>query len=72
MVIQLNDEYTDGVLEVKISDDETIVVEKGVGNLIIFLSELRHRVIPVATGTRYTLVNWISIKPKENYKKTLL
>lgn len=72
LVIQLNDEYTDGVLEVKISDDETIVVEKGVGNLIIFLSELRHRVIPVATGTRYTLVNWISIKPKENYKKTLL
>jgi predicted 2-oxoglutarate/Fe(II)-dependent dioxygenase YbiX len=72
VVIQLNDEYSDGILEVKISDDETIEVDKGVGNLIIFLSELRHRVIPVTDGTRYTLVNWISIKPKENYKKTLL
>ena len=72
LVIQLNDEYEGGTLEVKMSEDETIIVEKGVGNLIIFLSELKHRVVPVTNGTRYTLVNWISIKPKENYKKTLL
>ena len=72
IVIQLNDEYTDGNLELKIPDNEDITVEKGRGNLSIFLSELKHRVTPVTFGVRYTLVNWISVRPKVDYKKTLV
>lgn len=73
IVIQLNDEYEDGNLElISSNNNENISVEKGIGTLSIFLSELKHRVTPVTSGTRYTLVNWISTKPKQNYKKTLL
>jgi predicted 2-oxoglutarate/Fe(II)-dependent dioxygenase YbiX len=72
IVIQLNDEYDGGNLELKLSKEEDVIVEKGTGILSIFLSELTHRVIPITTGVRYTLVNWISIKPKKDYKKTLL
>jgi PKHD-type hydroxylase len=72
IVIQLNEDYTDGNLELELFNEERVLVQKGIGNLIIFLSELKHRVVPVAAGKRYTLVNWIGIKPKENYKKTLV
>jgi predicted 2-oxoglutarate/Fe(II)-dependent dioxygenase YbiX len=47
-------------------------VEKGIGNTIVFLSDIEHRVTGVKTGVRYTLVNWVGIKEKSNYKKTLL
>jgi hypothetical protein len=72
MVIQLNDEYECGDLELKLPSGENIVIDKGTGNLVIFLSELKHRVTPVKFGVRYTFVNWIGIKPQKNYKKTLL
>jgi hypothetical protein len=31
-----------------------------------------HRVAPVETGVRYSLVSWFKLKPVENYKKTLI
>ena len=72
LVIQLNDEYKEGDLELKLSEDSTIIVEKGTGNTIIFLSNIKHRVTPVEKGNRYTLVNWIGLKENNNSKKTLL
>lgn len=60
-VIQLNDNYTGGVLEIKNSKGELIDLENKIGNLYIFDSNLRHRVTPVETGVRYSLVNWVSI-----------
>lgn len=72
LVIQLNDEYKEGGLELKLSEDSTIIVEKGTGNTIIFLSNIEHRVTPVEKGNRYTLVNWIGLKENNNSKKTLL
>ena len=72
LVIQLNDEYEDGDLQIKDTQNETLTVEKGVGNLILFLSSIKHRVIPVKSGIRYTLVNWVKLKEKKDYKKTLL
>ena len=72
MVIQLNDGYENGDLELKISDTNLIKVEKGIGNVILFLSDIEHRVTAVTDGVRYTLVNWVGIKEKNNYKKTLL
>lgn len=73
MVIQLNDKYDGGDLELKLENNNTqMVVEKGIGNLIIFLSNLEHRVTDVTEGSRYTLVNWVGLKQINNYKKTLL
>lgn len=72
LVIQLNDEYEGGDLELKLSEESTIIVEKGVGNTITFLSNIKHRVTPVEKGNRYTLVNWIGLKENNNSKKTLL
>ena len=72
LVIQLNDEYIDGDLQIKDNKNETLTIEKGTGNLILFLSNIEHRVIPVKSGTRYTLVNWLKLIQKKDYKKTLL
>jgi PKHD-type hydroxylase len=72
MVIQLNDEYTGGELQIKNKDDNEITLEEGMGNLFIFYSNLTHRVKPVISGTRYSLVNWFKLTPIENFKKTLI
>jgi len=72
LVIQLNDEYEDGDLQIKDEKNETLIIEKGTGNLILFLSNIEHRVVPVKSGIRYTLVNWVKLKEKKHYKKTLL
>jgi Rps23 Pro-64 3,4-dihydroxylase Tpa1-like proline 4-hydroxylase len=72
LVIQLNDGYIDGDLELKIPDDLTMKVEKGIGNTIVFLSDIEHRVTGVKSGNRYTLVNWVGLKKNTDYKKTLL
>jgi predicted 2-oxoglutarate/Fe(II)-dependent dioxygenase YbiX len=49
-----------------------MVFEKGAGNLIIFLSNMEHRVTKITSGNRYTLVNWVGLKQINNFKKTLL
>ena len=72
MVIQLNDEYTGGELQIKNEDNSETTLEKGLGNLFIFYSHLTHRVKPITTGTRYSLVNWFTLTPIENFKKTLI
>jgi PKHD-type hydroxylase len=72
MVIQLNEEYTGGELQIKDADDNEITLEKGLGNFFLFYSHLTHRVKPITTGTRYSLVNWFRLTPIENFKKTLI
>jgi PKHD-type hydroxylase len=72
LVIQLNDGYDEGDLQIKDEQNETLTVEKGTGNLILFLSNIEHRVVPVKSGIRYTLVNWVKLKQKKDYKKTLI
>lgn len=73
IVIQLNDEYEGGYLQLKDeSGDNTIQLDKGIGTMYIFYSNIRHRVMPVTSGVRYSLVNWISLKKLENFKKTLI
>lgn len=71
IVIQLNDTYEGGNLELDI-DGKIIEVEKGVGNLFFFLSNIQHRVTPVSDGIRYSLVNWFGIEKQSDYKKTLI
>jgi len=73
IVIQLNNQYENGELEIELSNEqEPIVIKKGIGNLVIFLSSKKHRVTPVTNGVRYTLVNWIGLKKIENFKKSIL
>lgn len=72
MVIQLNDKYDGGNLELKTPDADILKIEKRVGDLIIFLSNIEHRVTDVTLGCRYTLVNWVGLKHIDNFKKTLL
>ena len=72
MVIQLNDEYEGGELQIKDKDNTEITLEKGLGNLFLFYSHITHRVKPVTSGTRYSLVNWFRLTPIENFKKTLI
>jgi PKHD-type hydroxylase len=72
IVIQLNDEYDEGDLQIKDNENQTLTVEKGTGNLILFLSNIKHRVVPIKSGIRYTLVNWIKLKENKDHKKTLL
>ena len=72
IVIQLNDEYENGDLELKVDEDKIVIVEKGIGNLTIFLSDMEHRVNTITGGNRYTLVNWVGLIKEIDYKKTLL
>jgi predicted 2-oxoglutarate/Fe(II)-dependent dioxygenase YbiX len=73
IVIQLNDEYVDGYLQLRDEGgDNVIQLDKGIGTMYIFFSNITHRVIPVKEGIRYSLVNWVSLKKIEEYKKTLI
>jgi PKHD-type hydroxylase len=73
IVIQLNDEYEGGYLElINESEDNAYKCEHGIGTMFIFYSNIRHRVIPVTNGLRYSLVNWVSLKKIENFKNTLI
>ena len=76
LVIQLNDEYEGGELQLKEFDIEgkeiILTFEKGVGNLFVFLSSTTHRVAPIIDGNRYSLVSWFKLQPINNLKKTFI
>lgn len=72
VVIQLNDEYDEGILEIEDINKNVLKMDKGVGHMYIFQSSIKHRVTPVSRGTRYSLVNWVSLNKIENYKSTLI
>jgi PKHD-type hydroxylase len=72
VVIQLNDTYDGGILEVEDMDKTVLKMKKGIGNMYIFQSNIKHRVTPVLEGVRYSLVNWVSLNKIENFKKTLI
>jgi PKHD-type hydroxylase len=72
IVIQLNDNYTDGLLEIKNIKGENVPIENKIGTLYIFNSKLVHRVTPVKSGVRYSLVNWISLIKLPSAKQSLI
>jgi predicted 2-oxoglutarate/Fe(II)-dependent dioxygenase YbiX len=71
IVIQLNENYTGGDFELIINNKQT-KMEFGAGNLYIFPSNVFHRVMPIESGTRYSLVSWLKLKKIEDHKKTLI
>ena len=63
VVIQLNDPstYTGGDFEFRIPgcDMDGLADFRQQGSVIVFPSFFEHRVTPVTTGTRYSLVTWV-------------
>lgn len=72
VVIQLNDTYSDGVLEINNTKGELVPIENKIGTLYIFNSKLWHRVTPVTNGVRYSLVNWVSLVETNPNKRNLI
>ncbi len=72
IVIQLNDDYTGGVLEIKNIKKELVPIENKIGTLYVFNSRLLHRVTPIIDGTRYSLVNWVSLVKTDPKKQNLI
>jgi PKHD-type hydroxylase len=72
IVIQLNDTYEGGVLEIKNPNKEIVPIENKIGTLYIFNSRLFHRVTPVIEGIRYSLVNWVSLVKTDSKKQNLI
>lgn len=70
-VILLSDNYSGGNLEIE-EDGIKIALNKSIGNLYLFPSHFLHRVSPVEKGVRYSLVNWISLEKKSEFKRTLI
>lgn len=60
IVIQLSDEsdYVGGDLEL-MTGSEHVTVPRGKGNVVIFPSFLLHRVVPLTSGNRKSLVLWV-------------
>ncbi len=70
IVIQLNDEYTSGDFQLML--ENSITLKPGKGNMFIFPSTILHRVKPVESGKRYSLVSWLKLKKIENSKTELI
>ena len=72
IVIQLNGDYGGGILQIKNIKRELVPMENKIGTLYIFDSRLLHRVTPVETGVRYSLVNWVSLVKINSKKQNLI
>jgi PKHD-type hydroxylase len=72
IVIQLNDNYIGGILEIKNSKEEIVPINNKIGTLYIFNSRLLHRVVPIVEGVRYSLVNWIRLIKTDSKKQNLI
>ena len=72
IVIQLNEGYNGGILQIKNIKRELVSIENKIGTLYIFDSRLLHRVTPIETGVRYSLVNWISLVKTDSKKQNII
>ena len=64
--------YDGGILQIKNIKRELVPMENKIGTLYIFDSRLLHRVTPVETGVRYSLVNWISLVKINSKKQNII
>jgi len=71
-VIQLNNNYEGGLLEIKDVKGNLIPINQKLGNLYIFDSGLKHRVTPVNMNIRYSLVNWVSLVKIDTKKQNII
>ena len=71
-IIQLNDDYVGGNLEIKNSNNELIPFQNKKGSLYIFNSGLMHKVTTIESGVRYSLSNWFSLVKTNKTKQNLI
>ena len=64
-IILLNNDFEGGELEFKDNEDLNL----GVGDCVTYYSKLKHRVKPVLSGVRYSLVAWEF--PNDVWKKLM-
>ena len=61
MTLLLNDSFSGGELEIyNPSTHKDLTIEMDAGKVCIFPSWVMHRVKPVESGTRYSLVAWMN------------
>lgn len=73
VVVQLNDNFLNGYEQYLIDDDEKYYQSpKITGSLIFFFSNIKHRVAPVKTNSKYILETKIKLLNDINFKKTLI
>jgi PKHD-type hydroxylase len=63
--VQLSDDklYKGGDLQFGNLDEEVLTASREKGSVTLFPSIIRHRVSPIETGTRYSLVVWATGAP---------
>lgn len=71
VVILLNEDYVGGDLVLKIGGEE-VIANKKTGNMFLFNSSTLHKVTPVESGVRYSLVTWLGLKETINHQKKLI
>ena len=62
MTVLLNDNYEGGEFQFVICNQEKCEIHvpefNKIGSIIVFPSDMEHRVAPVTSGVRYSLVVW--------------
>lgn len=71
IVILLNDDYEGGDLVLNVNENEKIM-DKKIGNLFLFDSNILHKVTPINFGIRYSLVTWVGLIENKDYVKKLI
>jgi len=59
LILSDTTEYTGGEFEIKMSEQSTITVEQRLGRIIAFPSFMLHRVAPLVSGKRKSIVFWV-------------
>jgi hypothetical protein len=71
-VIQLNDNYDGGILEIKNLKNELVPIENKKGSLYIFNPNLLHRITKIESGSRHSLISWVSLIKTNKTKQNLI
>ena len=71
-VIQLNDDYTGGKFEIKNLNKELVPIDNKKGSLYMFNPNLLHRITMVESGSRHSLISWISLVKTNKTKQNLI
>jgi predicted 2-oxoglutarate/Fe(II)-dependent dioxygenase YbiX len=71
-VIQLNDDYIGGKFEIKDFNKELFPIDNKKGSLYMFNPNLLHRITMVESGSRHSLISWISLVKSNKTKQNLI
>ena len=73
ILIQLNDDFKNGYQQFLVDDDEKYYqAPKTVGGMVFFFSNIKHRVAPVESNSKYVLECSVKLVKDKNFEKTIL